>query len=124
MRRAHRVVWELLHGKIPSGQCVLHSCDNPACCNPDHLRLGTQLENIRERNEKKRTARGARSGVNTKPWTRARGTRGGLSKLTEEQVRAIRGAVLSSNAELAVRFGVHNSVISRVRAFRSYTEVV
>src|SRR3990167_6451476 len=42
---APRVAWELTHGPIPPHLKVLHSCDNPICCNPAHLRLGTQKDN-------------------------------------------------------------------------------
>jgi hypothetical protein len=42
----HRVAWELTNGPIPLGQCVLHRCDNPPCCNPKHLFLGTQDDNM------------------------------------------------------------------------------
>jgi len=42
---AHRMAWQLTRGDIPSGQCVRHGCDNPPCCNPSHLQLGTQADN-------------------------------------------------------------------------------
>ena len=43
--RAHRMAWELTNGEIPRGLCVLHRCDNPPCCNPAHLFVGTVREN-------------------------------------------------------------------------------
>lgn len=55
-RRAHRVAYELATGIVPGSACVLHRCDNPPCCNPAHLRLGTQLENIADREAKGRSA--------------------------------------------------------------------
>lgn len=48
MVSAHRVAYEHKHGPIPKGMCVMHLCDNPACCNPDHLTLGTQKENTHD----------------------------------------------------------------------------
>lgn len=43
--RAHRVAYMVAKGDVPEGVLVLHTCDNPPCCNPAHLRLGTYLDN-------------------------------------------------------------------------------
>ena len=48
MAHAHRVAFEHKHGPIPKGMVVMHLCDNPACCNPDHLTLGTQKDNTHD----------------------------------------------------------------------------
>ena len=58
MVRVHRLVCAEVHSGPSSRKgCVLHLCDNPACFNPKHLRWGSQLENIRDRNLKGRTAK-------------------------------------------------------------------
>lgn len=59
---AHRLSWEIHFGPIPKGKDVLHKCDNPPCVNPQHLFLGTQLDNMKDCASKKRTAAGERSG--------------------------------------------------------------
>lgn len=53
---AHRVSWELHNGEIPKDMHVLHKCDNRRCVNPDHLFVGTHQDNMKDRNQKGRTA--------------------------------------------------------------------
>src|SRR5256885_14230568 len=57
---AHIFSWILANGQIPKGKHILHKCDNTICVRPDHLYIGTQLENIADRQKKNRQAIGAR----------------------------------------------------------------
>lgn len=72
--KAHRFSWELVNGKIPSGLHCLHHCDNPPCVRPDHLFLGTDLDNARDAINKGR------------PWGRPKGSKD-LKPRKEREVR-------------------------------------
>ncbi len=54
----HRLAWEIANGPVPDGMRVLHECDNPPCCNPKHLFLGTQADNLRDMTAKGRRCAG------------------------------------------------------------------
>ena len=123
--RAHRVAWRLTNGPIPDGLCVLHHCDNPPCCNPSHLFLGTKTDNSRDRDRKGRQARGLRSGRYTQPHRTARGERNGRAKIKEFDVVSIRqmrkdGATLSS---IAAKFGISTSQAHRTANGKSWNIV-
>ena len=58
-RRAHRVAWEIFNTcDVPDGLSILHSCDNPWCCNPAHLRPGTHSDNMNDKVRRGRSGRG------------------------------------------------------------------
>jgi len=120
--KAHRFAWELAHGPLSQekvdhrGTCVLHRCDNPSCVRPDHLFLGTQTDNNRDRHAK---------GRSVMPKNKARGERAGKAKLSNADAVAIRRLHSEgvSQVELGRRFGVDSSNICRLVSGKTYKEV-
>ena len=62
LQQAHRVAYSLACGPIPKGQQIRHTCDNAPCCNPQHLILGTQAQNMADMKARNRSARHQRNG--------------------------------------------------------------
>lgn len=107
---AHRYSWKLLRGPLEKGQCLLHTCDEPKCVNPEHLYLGDRSKNNRDM------------------WARGRAA----TKLTPEAVREIRdhfagdtGKKLPKGAyaELSAKFGVGQKTIWEIRRGKKWRHV-
>lgn len=97
---AHRFMYEMLCGPIPIDKIVLHTCDNPICCNPSHLRIGTHRDNSDDKVKKDRQAK--REDLPQ-------------SKLSLKDIEIINIAYPEfSQEELAKLFDVNQSTISRV----------
>lgn len=107
---AHRLVAQLFYGPIPEGLFVLHSCDNRACCRPDHLRLGTQQENVDDCGERGRRPRGTE-----KPNTR----------LHESDIPEIRRRLASGEGRspIARSYGVDPQTIRQIETGKTWGHV-
>lgn len=109
-RKAHRAAYILAHGQIPPGMVVMHACDNPPCCNPAHLSVGTPGDNTRDAIAKGRALVGE---INNS------------AKLTEAAVERIRHlhARGTTRLELAQRFGVCRRQINDIVTGRAWRHV-
>lgn len=104
---AHRIAYWLATGETIDGFVIRHyECDNPACCNPAHLKRGTQQQNVADRVARGRSARGEKCG---------------RSKLTEAQALAILSApTWKDGALLALQFGASKHAASDIRSGRTW----
>lgn len=91
--KAHRLAYIATNGKIPEKNVVMHICDNPSCVRPDHLKAGTQAENLADMRRKGRNSR----------------------KLEDEDVEFIRETRLFSPRELAESYNVSLTTIYGIR---------
>lgn len=107
----NRAAWRLFVGPIPSGAQVLHKCDVPRCCNPAHLFLGTQADNVRDMWEKQRGKPGVSLGESHMN-----------ARATEEIVREIRASD-ESTAGLAQRYGLSRPTVDSIRNRKTWKHV-
>lgn len=100
---AHRLVYTLLVGPIPDGLDIMHTCDNPPCVNPAHLRVATHRENMLDKCAKGRA-------------NMPRGEAAGQAKLTEDQVRDIRRRVAAGETQrrVAAEYGISQPAVGYI----------
>jgi hypothetical protein len=108
---AHRVAYALAKGPIPDGAFVCHSCDNPPCCNPRHLWLGSPAENTKDMDRKGRRTFSTKIGAENHN-----------AKLNAEVALEIVSSNLSNKA-LSKKFGVTPSAINNVRKGKAWAHV-
>lgn len=111
--RAHRIAWTLANSPIPPDMIVCHKCDNPPCCNPGHLFLGTHADNAIDMSEKERG--------NLK-----RGIRNPNARLTPGAViemRRLYAAGSTTCSALARAYGVDRKTVSAVLRGRTWAGI-
>ena len=108
----HRIVCFLAYGEPAENDYALHSCDNPPCVNPAHLRWGTHQENMADAKTRNRRAV-------------KRGERNGRAKLDEAKIKAIRAIYGTgpTTVEIAELYGVSNQIISRIIKREAWSHV-
>lgn len=118
---AHRIALSLIEPVPFKGAFCLHTCDNPPCCNPEHLRWGTQADNLREMRERGRGSCGPRHSAIMKEKA-ARGEGHGNAVLATDDVRCIR---LDGRAhqEIADDYGISRANVSAIKAGTIWTHV-
>jgi hypothetical protein len=102
--RAHRLaITFLAHKEIPADKIVMHLCHNKLCCNPSHLQIGTEHENITmDYRDGKRDARGEGNG------------RSKLGKKDILKIRKLYDTGKATITELALKYSVNDSYVSKV----------
>ena len=112
IKLAHRVSYEMHKGKIPDGLHCLHICDNPECCNPLHLRLGTNADNVADKMAKGRLNSNA-------------GSHNPRAILKESDIILIKKKLQDGvkGAVIAREYGVGKTAISRIKLGKAWSHV-
>ena len=109
--RISHTMYEKYKGKIPDGLWILHSCDNPNCINPEHLFLGTNLDNVRDMIAKNRHSCGEKHSLI------CRGNKRHNQKLTAKEASEIKyGCKDMLQKEISAKYGITRSTILRIRS--------
>ncbi len=112
-RKVHRLAYEEWVGPIPDDLVIRHRCDNPPCINPEHLMVGTDRDNARDKVERGRQ-------------TRNYGERNGLTTLTTAEVFEIRQEYsrgVLTQAMLGEAYGVSRATIGNIVGGKTWTQI-
>lgn len=104
---AHRRSAEMAGMRISRSDLVCHKCDVRHCVNPDHLFLGSPLDNMKDMVSKGRSNRGERCGT---------------AKLTDQAIREIRAAS-GLQRDIASRFGITQGAVSSIKSGRRWSHI-
>ena len=128
--RTHRVSQVLFNVEIKEGEVVCHTCDNPACINPRHLWVGTDLENQQDKVKKGRQAKGERNGRyidgrSSAPRPIPEFQSICNRKLSKDQVVEVKKEIIKGRSlvEIAKQYGVEGSLIRSISCGRTYKSV-
>lgn len=105
---AHRAFYHFFKGSIPQGKQVCHNCDIPLCCNPAHLYIGTQQDNINDQIRRGRNCRGVKSHH---------------AKLNDNKIAGIRALWITekfSQTQIAEMFGVKQQAIDKIVNYKKW----
>ena len=110
--RLHRAMYEKVHGYIPQGMVIMHSCDNPACINPEHLSADYQSENVKDMYSKGREFRPS-------------GSKHGMAKIQEADVVKIKQRLSDGDTcvSIAKDYGVSEGTIRNIKKGRNWKHV-
>lgn len=119
MHSAHRISLMLQGIDLSKSICVLHHCDNPSCVRPSHLFLGDRADNAKDRNNKNRQSKGIKHSM------ACSGEAHGSSILKNNDVKEIRRLCAQGviHRDIAEKYGVHKSLISKVNLRSSWAYV-
>lgn len=123
---AHRYSYILHYGEIKNNLLVLHKCDNGSCVAPNHLFLGTQLENMQDRDSKGHGHHQHRENIKeylNKIRFIGSGEKNNHAKLKECDVIEIRKNTTMSTKELQKKYNVSQSAILRIKNFKSWRHI-
>lgn len=110
MRIGSHIAWHLTYGRFPQGDVLRHICDTPQCVNPRHLIEGTVMDNIRDRQERQRQARGEKAAT---------------SRLRAIDIPVIRKALANQEEakSIGLRFGVGLSTIVAIKTGKTWGHI-